>query len=128
MIFHLKMFARALSHDISSCSGHQNSLENVGNFLVLHFIAALSYPLYSAIGKRVYTLCHHGENFSRILCLPLISPSFFSPAGQIYVVGRIAYFYGYCTGDPKKRLYGEFMYVGQIAQLIMAVMVCIEML
>jgi hypothetical protein len=38
---------------ISSFSGHQNSLENVGNFLVLHFLAALSYPLYSAIGKHM---------------------------------------------------------------------------
>lgn len=67
MLLHLKMFTRAVgalfNAPFSSCSGHQNSLENVGNFLVLHFIAALSYPLYSAIGKCVYTtLCHHGEN------------------------------------------------------------------
>ena len=29
--------------------------------------------------------------------------------GAIYTLGRIAYFNGYSTGDPKKRMQGGFM-------------------
>jgi len=61
---------------------HQNSLENLPQFLVLLLTAGLRFPVTAAV------------------------------AGAIYLAGRVAYFAGYSTGDPEKRLRGTFMYIG----------------
>ncbi|EGD72836.1 microsomal glutathione S-transferase 3 [Salpingoeca rosetta] len=75
---------------------HQNSVENSPTFLSLLALASVSFPTYAAI------------------------------AGQIWIVARIAYFGGYCTGDPKKRLRGTFGYIGLIGLLGMALATCIK--
>ncbi len=62
--------------------GHQNSLENLPFFIAFLLLGGLHYPIISAIG------------------------------GFIIVLGRISYFAGYATGDPKKRYNGTYQYVG----------------
>ncbi|EDQ90427.1 uncharacterized protein MONBRDRAFT_31833 [Monosiga brevicollis MX1] len=82
--------------DLFNCvqRAHQNLLENTPTFLTLLFLAAIKYPLYTAIG------------------------------GQVYVASRFFYALGYCTGDPEKRHRGSFGYIGLIAMLGMAIHSC----
>jgi glutathione S-transferase len=61
---------------------HQNTLESYPQFLMLLFVGGLQYPKISAA------------------------------AGVVYLLSRIAYALGYSTGDPEKRRYGAFGYLG----------------
>jgi glutathione S-transferase len=36
-------------------------------------------------------------------------------AGTVYLIGRLVYFRGYCTGNPNGRHRGGFMYLGTLA-------------
>lgn len=65
--------------------GHQNSLENQASFLSLLMAAGVRYPLSASI------------------------------AGAMYLVGRVAYFRGYCSGDPKGRYRGGFLHLAHLA-------------
>lgn len=62
--------------------GHQNSLESLPSFLALLLVAGVRFPVTATI------------------------------AGVVYNVGKVAYFNGYATGDPDKRLRGGFSYFG----------------
>lgn len=68
---------------------HQNSLENLPTFYALLLTAGIRYPLASAVAALVYN------------------------------VGRIMYFRGYSTGDPKARTKGAFLHFGVLALLAM---------
>nr|QGA31154.1 microsomal glutathione transferase 1 [Pardosa pseudoannulata] len=61
---------------------HGNYLEMFPTFLVLLFCGGLAHPFNCAI------------------------------AGIVYLLGRLAYSIGYSTGDPTKRLFGIFGYLG----------------
>ena len=78
--------------------GHQNSLENLAAFNTLLLLSGLRYPVSAAI------------------------------AGTIYLAGRVQYFRGYSTGDPKKRQRGAFMYIGSLALLGMVGRWAVELL
>lgn len=67
--------------------GHQNSLENQPAFLTMLLVAGLRYPLSASV------------------------------AGALYLIGRLFYFRGYCTGNPNGRHRGGFMYFGTLALL-----------
>ncbi|KAL3663593.1 hypothetical protein V7S43_011480 [Phytophthora oleae] len=77
--------------------GHQNIMENIPIFLALAFTSSIYRPLISAIAS-----------FVRIL-------------------GFVAYMRGYSTGDPKKRLQGDFGYLGLIVNVILTVEACLLM-
>ena len=62
--------------------GHQNTLENYPQFLLMLGLGSIQYPLVSSIG------------------------------GAVWLLGRLAYFQGYATGQPDKRQYGAFGYIG----------------
>ncbi|CAF3427420.1 unnamed protein product, partial [Rotaria sp. Silwood2] len=62
--------------------GHQNTLENYPQFLLMLGLGSIQYPLISSIG------------------------------GFIWLLGRIVYFHGYSSGQPEKRQYGAFGYIG----------------
>lgn len=68
---------------------HQNSLENLIDFYPMLILAGIRYPITAAV------------------------------AGLLYNVGRIFYFKGYCTGDPKARVKGlaPVQYIGTLALL-----------
>lgn len=76
--------------------GHQNTVENSPTFLILLLLASIGFPTYAAV------------------------------AGQVWVLSRIAYFLGYCTGDPKRRNRGTFGYLGLISLLVLAVTTCVK--
>lgn len=62
--------------------GHQNTLENYPQFLLMLGLGSIQYPLISSVG------------------------------GAIWLLGRIVYFQGYSSGQPEKRQYGAFSYIG----------------
>ena len=66
---------------------HQNSLENLASFYPILILAGIRFPISAAV------------------------------AGIVYNFGRILYFRGYCTGDPKKRMQGWPQYFGILALL-----------
>jgi len=66
---------------------HQNTLENYPQFLLVLGLGSIQYPLISSIG------------------------------GAVYLLGRLAYFQGYSTGQPDKRQYGAFGYIGFFAMM-----------
>lgn len=49
-------------------------------------------------------------------------------AGAVVLFGRILYFNGYCTGDPKNRQRGGFLHLGVIALLGMVARWSVELL
>lgn len=66
---------------------HQNSLENLISFYPMLILAGVRFPITAAV------------------------------AGLMYNVGRILYFKGYCTGEPKKRMNGWIQYFGTLTLL-----------
>nr|ADU33211.1 microsomal glutathione S-transferase 3 [Pinctada imbricata] len=66
---------------------HQNTLERYPEFLMLLFVAGLEYPRIAA------------------------------GAGSLYYASRIAFAMGYYTGDPEKRRWGSFGYIGLLTLL-----------
>lgn len=66
---------------------HQSTLETYPQFLLLLMVGGLQYPRVAAVG------------------------------GVVYLLGRIAYAIGYSTGDPQKRVWGSFGFVGLVALL-----------
>jgi len=66
---------------------HQNALENHGSFMFYLMIGGLQYPRIAAA------------------------------SGLIYIAGRIAYAKGYYTGEPEKRRWGGFAYIGLLSLL-----------
>eukprot|EP00002_Diphylleia_rotans_P014886 TRINITY_DN288_c0_g2_i1.p1 TRINITY_DN288_c0_g2~~TRINITY_DN288_c0_g2_i1.p1 ORF type:complete len:141 (-),score=28.46 TRINITY_DN288_c0_g2_i1:105-527(-) len=76
--------------------GHQNTLENYTQFLVLLLIGGIRYPVVNSV------------------------------AGLIWIVGRIAYAAGYATGDPAKRSRGAFGYLGLFTLLGTTIAFAIE--
>ncbi|XP_069135656.1 glutathione S-transferase 3, mitochondrial-like [Argopecten irradians] len=77
---------------------HQNTLEGYPTFLMLLFVGGLQYPLTSA------------------------------GAGTIYQLGRIAFAKGYSTGEPEKRRWGTFGYIGLLTMLGCSVGVAVRQL
>lgn len=77
---------------------HQNSLEYQPIFLSLLAAAGLKYPALA------------------------------SGAGAVYLAGRIAYFEGYATGQPKNRMRGAFMYLGVLPLVGATVTVGVQLL
>ncbi|KAK3278588.1 hypothetical protein CYMTET_13484 [Cymbomonas tetramitiformis] len=71
--------------------GHQNSLEGLPTFYALLLVSAVQFPLTAAV------------------------------SGFVYSLGKIAYFTGYSTGDPDKRLRGSFSYFGLLTLIGCAV-------
>lgn len=61
------------------------------------------------------------ENFPVFNTLLLIGgikhPELSAGAGAIYILGKFVYARGYKTGDPKKRNYGAFSYIGLLTLL-----------
>ena len=66
---------------------HQNTLEQLPLFLVTLIIVGVPFPRFSA------------------LC------------GAVFVTSRFSYAWGYYTGDPKKRLNGEYGFAGMLGLL-----------
>ncbi|KAF9895757.1 hypothetical protein BX616_008901, partial [Lobosporangium transversale] len=66
---------------------HQNTLEGFGSYLVTLLIAGLRYPVASA------------------------------GLGLVWCAGRVAYSYGYTSGDPAKRQWGAFGHIGDLGLL-----------
>ncbi|KFM75366.1 hypothetical protein X975_23197, partial [Stegodyphus mimosarum] len=49
-------------------------------------------------------------------------------AGVIYLLGRLVYSIGYSTGDPEKRLFGLFSYLGLIYLLYSTLELAVRLL
>jgi len=78
--------------------GHQNALETYSGFLMMLFVGGLKHPLICATSGIVWTL------------------------------GRIVYALGYQSGNPDKRYYGEFFFLGQIGVLGCSISVALSLL
>lgn len=59
---------------------------------------------------------------------PLQFPISAAVAGAVALLGRIVYFNGYSTGDPKNRQRGGFLHLGVIALMGMVVRWSVELL
>ncbi|KAF9103730.1 Microsomal glutathione S-transferase 3 [Mortierella sp. GBA35] len=77
---------------------HQNTLEGYTSFMVSLMIAGTRYPI--------------------------AAPAL----GLIWCVGRLAYSYGYTSGDPNKRIYGGFGHIGDIGLLGLNVKMAFDMI
>lgn len=77
----------AADNDKFNCvqRAHQNTLESYPSYLLFLLVGGLQYPRVAAAG------------------------------GVVYLLGRIAYALGYYTGNPEKRQWGGFGYIGMIA-------------
>lgn len=77
---------------------HQNSLENLASFYAFLGLAGFRYPISGAV------------------------------AGAAYLLGRIAYFMGYCGGGPQGRHRGGFLHLGMFALVGMVCRWSVELL
>lgn len=120
--------------------GHQNSLEGFPLHVALTFVVGIkvcphktskqlrvSYlkcagackqQIYSTHMQR-YCLSKKLLNLSSCLQFPV----FAFLTGATYTVGRILYFKGYSTGDPKNRFRGAFYNFANLAQLLAVIYV-----
>ncbi|XP_062851839.1 microsomal glutathione S-transferase 3b [Trichomycterus rosablanca] len=86
--------------DVFNCiqRAHQNTLEVYPQWLVFQTIAALVYPTAAAV------------------------------LGAIWVTSRFSYAWGYYTGDPSKRMYGAYGYIGLFGVIILSISVALQLL
>nr|XP_011449764.1 microsomal glutathione S-transferase 3 [Crassostrea gigas] len=77
---------------------HQNTLEVFPIYLVLQIFSGIYAPRFSAV------------------------------CGLIFVLGRLVYAAGYQSGDPKKRLYGTFAYIGIGGMFVCSVVFALDLL
>ncbi|XP_021369438.1 microsomal glutathione S-transferase 3-like isoform X2 [Mizuhopecten yessoensis] len=77
---------------------HQNTLEVYPTYLILQILGGLYAPKLGAV------------------------------CGLIWIAGRVAYALGYYTGDPEKRKWGAFGYIGLLTLLVCAVMFGLSLL
>jgi len=77
---------------------HQNTLEGFTTYMVTLLIAGLQYPTASA------------------------------GLGLIWCLGRMAYSYGYTSGDPKKRQLGAFGHIGDLGLLVLNGKIAFDMI
>jgi glutathione S-transferase len=77
--------------------GAQNSYENLSAFHAMLLIAGARYPISASV------------------------------AAAVYLLGRIFYFRGYCTGDPQGRHQGGFLHLGMLGLVTMAGMWAVEL-
>jgi len=77
---------------------HQNALESYSQFLMLLFVGGLKHPLIASAG------------------------------GWVWILGRLVYASGYYTGDPQKRVRGEFFNAGMLALLGTTISTAISLL
>jgi glutathione S-transferase len=100
---------------------HQNTLENYPQFLVLLLLGGLQNPTFAAAGITDCSLSfpsplndrsHLFRSRSIVLLISRLST-----AGAIWLAGRVVYAIGYSTGEPKKRAWGSFQYLGLLTLL-----------
>ncbi|KAL3881549.1 hypothetical protein ACJMK2_027975 [Sinanodonta woodiana] len=77
---------------------HQNTLESYPMFLVLMIFGGILYPKLSA------------------LC------------GLIWIAARVTYAFGYYTGDPERRKWGAFGYIGLLILLVINIIFALKLL
>lgn len=71
--------------------GHQNCLESIAVFFALLLLSGIVYPVASAV------------------------------LGVVYLVGRLVYFLGYSTGNPKGRMRGMFFMIPLVLLFILTI-------
>ncbi|TPP59983.1 Microsomal glutathione transferase [Fasciola gigantica] len=81
--------------------GHQNYLETLPQFFMILFMGGLRYPV----------------SLSDSILIHLIKRTF-SVCGSIFLLGRLLYFRGYSSGDPKKRKIGAVGLFGAIPMVL----------
>ena len=83
----------------SKLAGHQNTIEQLPTFLSFLAVAGARFPGAAAL------------------------------AGAAFLVGRVFYFKGYASGDPKKRIAGPapVQYLGLLALLVMNIRFGVEL-
>ncbi|KAG0196521.1 Microsomal glutathione S-transferase 3 [Mortierella sp. GBA30] len=77
---------------------HQNTLEGFSSYLITLMVAGLRYPTAAA------------------------------SLGMIWCLGRMAYSYGYSSGDPSKRIYGTFGHIGEMGLLVLTGKIAYDMI
>jgi glutathione S-transferase len=86
----------------------------------------VKYPLMYSPGNDKFNCIqrahqHTLENYPQFLCFLMLGglqyPKVAAGAGVIYLLGRIAFACGYYTGDPDKRKWGVFGYIGLLTLL-----------
>ncbi|XP_052239953.1 microsomal glutathione S-transferase 3-like isoform X2 [Dreissena polymorpha] len=94
-----KMYIEPYNH-VFNCiqRAHLNTLEGYPTFLVFIVFGGLIYPRLNAI------------------------------AGVIWVAARVAYAMGYYTGDPEKRMWGAFGYIGLLIMLVSNIILGLKLL
>lgn len=77
---------------------HQNTLEGYTSFMVSLMVAGARYPVAAPV------------------------------LGLIWCAGRLAYSYGYTSGDPSKRMYGAWGHIGDLGLLGLNVKMAFDMI
>ncbi|KAF8948645.1 Microsomal glutathione S-transferase 3 [Haplosporangium gracile] len=77
---------------------HQNTLEGFTSYMVSLMLAGARYPV--------------------------AAPAL----GLIWCAGRLAYSYGYTSGDPNKRMYGAFGHIGDLGLLGLSIKMAFDMI
>ncbi|KAL4233158.1 hypothetical protein ACF0H5_007843 [Mactra antiquata] len=94
-----RMYIEPTSH-VFNCiqRAHQNTLESYPLFLVLMLLGGILYPKLSAF------------------------------CGVLWIAARVVYAIGYYTGDPERRKYGAFGYIGLLILLGCNVILALKLL
>ncbi len=89
---------------------HQNALETYPQFLLFLLIGGLADPIVSACGGIVYSAGKARRDAQRMRHTTHSSCSHFRTHGR--APSQVAYGLGYQTGNPAKRMWGAFSYIG----------------
>ncbi|XP_029475302.1 microsomal glutathione S-transferase 3-like isoform X1 [Rhinatrema bivittatum] len=77
---------------------HQNTLEVFPAWVILQLISGFAYPLTASV------------------------------LGAIWVTSRFSYAWGYYTGDPAKRVYGAYGYIGYFGAFFLCIATALQLL